>query len=421
MKFSTDMKYILHISIIAAIFFSNPVIAQQKDKLEARPYKPGFYDQDIMKGIEQFETQQKQKPRKPAYKIDVTSIGWYPKSVNEFQTWWKNTPVSQGNTSTCWSYSTTSFFETEVYRQTKQQVKISEMFTTYWEYVEKARRFVTERGNSLFDEGSEGNAVVKIYKTYGAVPLEAYTGMKEGQVYQVHTQMVDELKTYLAGVKEKAAWNEEQVLSTVKSIMNHHMGVPPATVKVNNKMITPQQYVKDVLKLNMDDFVDITSIMGKPYWSQVEYEVPDNWWHDSSYYNVPLNDYMNAVKTAIRKGYTFMIAGDVSEAGFDAWNQIAVVPSFDIPSEYIDESSRMFRFANGTTTDDHGMHLVGYLEKDGKDWYLVKDSGAGSRNCGKESPNFGFYFMHEDYVKLKIMSFLVHKDIVKDLLKKFKA
>ncbi len=203
--------------------------------------------------------------------------------------------------------------------------------------------------------------------------------------------------------------------------MNHYIGEPPLTVKAGGKDLSPKKYLTDVLKLNMDDYIDVTSVMAKPYWEKVEYEVPDNWWHDSSYYNVPLDEYMSIVKSSIRKGYTSMIGGDVSEPGFDPWNQVAVVPSFDIPAEYIDESARMIRFANGSTTDDHGMHLVGYLEKDGKEWFLVKDSGSGSRNCGKESKNFGFYFMHEDYVKLKMMSILIHRDAVKELLKKFKT
>jgi bleomycin hydrolase len=128
---------------------------------------------------------------------------------------------------------------------------------------------------------------------------------------------------------------------------------------------------------------------------------------------------MKIVKSAVRNGSTVLIGGDVSEPGFDAWNQVAMVPSFDIPSEYIDENARLMRFNNGSTTDDHGMHIVGYLEHDGKDWYLVKDSGAGSRNCGKESKNFGFYFMSEDYVKLKMMDIMVHKDVMKDILSKF--
>ncbi|MBL7925039.1 MAG: peptidase C1 [Bacteroidia bacterium] len=412
----------MYLALVGGLMLVN-VQAQtpRRDVLEARPYKPGFFDKDIMKGVEQFEEKQAPQKQKSVFKFDIGKFGWYPKSVDEFTTWWKNQPVSQGNSSTCWSYSTTSYFETEVYRQSKQEVKISEMYTAYWEYVEKARGFVKQRGQSLFDEGSEGNAVVRIYKMYGAVPLEVYSGLLPGQQYHSHEKMVSEMKAYLQSVKSTNAWNEEEVVSTVKSIMNHYMGEPPVKFSVNGREISPKQYLTEVLKLNMDDYIDLTSIMAKPYWSKVEYEVPDNWWHDSTYYNVPLDDYMTVVKQAIRKGYTMMIGGDVSEPGFDPWNQVAVVPTFDIPSEYIDESARMIRFANGSTTDDHGMHLVGYLEKDGKDWFLVKDSGSGSRNCGKESKNFGFYFIHEDYVKLKMMGILVHRDQVKDLLKKFRS
>ncbi len=405
----------------AACLSLNVAVAQNvhHDQLQAREYKPGFYDKDIMKGIEQFESSKKEAQRKPSYKIDVSKIGYYPKSVDEFTTWWKNNPISQGNTGTCWSFSSTSYFETEVYRLTKKQVKISEIYTAYWEYVEKAKRFVTERGNSNFDEGSEGNAVTRIYKTYGAVPLDSYTGLLPGQTYHNHAPMVEEMKAYLQGVKAANAWNEDEVVATIKSIMNHYIGVPPTKVKVDGKEMTPMQYLNDYCKLNMNDYVDITSLGNKPYWKKVEYEVPDNWWHDSSYYNVPLNDYMTIVRNTMRKGYTVLIGGDVSETGFDAWSQVAVVPTYDIPSEYIDDNARIMRFMNGSTTDDHGMHMVGYLEKDGKDWYLIKDSGAGSRNCGRESKNFGYYFMHEDYVKLKIMDIMVHKDMVQDILKKF--
>lgn len=416
------MKKVIAI-YVACMMLSGMAVAQvtpSRDQLEVRPYKAGFLDKDIMKGIEQYEKEKKDSVKKVAYKVDVSKLSWYPHSVNEFTTWWKNTPVSQGNTGTCWSFSTTSYFETEVYRLTKQQVKISEMYTAYWEYVEKARRFVNQRGNSLFDEGSEGNATIRIYKTYGCVPLDSYTGLLPGQTFHAHDKMMTEMRAYLQGIKAANAWNENEVIETIKSILNHYMGVPPQKVNVNGKDVSPRQYLTDELKLNMDDYVDVVSLKVKPYWTRMEYEVPDNWWHDSSYYNVPLDDFMAIVNSGIKKGYTLMIGGDVSEAGFDAWNQIAIVPSFDIPSEFINEDARTFRFVNGSTTDDHGMHLVGYLEKEGKIWYLVKDSGAGSRNCGKESENFGFYFMQEDYLKLKIMDVLIHKDLFKDYQKKFK-
>jgi bleomycin hydrolase len=99
---------------------------------------------------------------------------------------------------------------------------------------------------------------------------------------------------------------------------------------------------------------------------------------------------------------------------------VAFVPTFDIPSEYINDAARQMRFLNGSTTDDHAMHLVGYAVKDGKTWFLIKDSGAGSRNCGESCKSFGYYYMSEDYIKLKMMTITVNKDAVKDILAKMK-
>jgi bleomycin hydrolase len=113
------------------------------------------------------------------------------------------------------------------------------------------------------------------------------------------------------------------------------------------------------------------------------------------------------------------IAGDVSETGFLSTTQAAMVPDFDIPSNFINDDARQFRFTNGTTTDDHGLHLIGWCERNGKDWFLVKDSGAGSRNNNPNAAEFGYYFFHEDYIKLKILYFMIHKDAVKEVLSKF--
>ena len=300
----------------------------------------------------------------------------------------------------------------------KKKIKLSEMYTVYWEYVEKARRFVQERGNSLFDQGSECNAVIREWKKYGIVPLSDYNGLLPGQVYHNHEKMFEEMSAYMKSVKASNSWNEELVISTIKDIMNHHLGTPPAKVTVAGKEYTPQQYLKDVLKINLDDFIDIISLMEKPYGQKVEYVVPDNWWHNADYYNVPLDVYMDIIKKSISKGYTVGIGGDVSEAGFDARDyQAAVVPTFDIPSAYIDENARQMRFSNGSTTDDHGMHIVGYLEKNGTTWYLLKDSGAGSKAGGPElNKNYGYYFFHEDYIKLKLIDIIVHKDMVKSVV-----
>jgi len=123
---------------------------------------------------------------------------------------------------------------------------------------------------------------------------------------------------------------------------------------------------------------------------------------------------MAIIKKALTKGYTVGIGGDVSEAGYDSEKEVAMIPTFDIPSSYINEDSRQFRFSNGSTTDDHGIHVVGIMQNNDGDWYLIKDSGSGAQN----GPNKGYRFYHSDYIKLKIMDLVVHRDIAADLLQK---
>jgi len=412
-------RTILTFAVIVLCSLMVNIFGQNKDKAVFITPKPGFYQNSILR--DDREVKEKTVPEKvnKYLIVDLTSAS-FPNKIDLYKNQqWHNAPLSQGNTSTCWCFSTTSFLESEIYRINKMQVKLSEMYTVYWEFVEKATRFIRERGNSAFEEGSEANAVTRIWRKYGVIPENDYTGLLNGRKYHNHAEMINEMKTYLASIKTTASWDEGTAIATIKSIMNNYIGVPPSEITVNGKKITPQQYLKDVIKINPDDYVDILSYIQQPFFKKVEYEVPDNWWHNTDYYNVPLDIYMSALKSAVRKGFTVSIGGDVSEPGFDRITQCAVVPDFDIPSAFINDDARQFRFSNQTTTDDHGMHLVGYLEKDGQDWYLIKDSSSGSRNNDPDAKEFGYYFFSEDYVKLKMMDFMVHKDAVKDILGKF--
>jgi len=405
------MKSFISLLVILILISTTFIKPQEKNKGVFVGPKSGFYD-EIKKGIDEFKNPEKEK--KKSFKLDFTGIN-YPQSKEEFKYFWHNETVSQGQTGTCWSFSTTSFFESEVYRLTGQQVQLSPIYTAYWEYVEKVKEFVRTRGKSIVEEGSEANAVTRIYKQYGIVPVQQFTGLLPGQKFHDHRDLIKEIQGYLENVKSTNAWDVDEVVKVVKSILNYYLGEPPTEVVVDGKKYTPKEYLTNYLELNPDDYVDVLSYMQQPYWQQVEYEVSDNWWHNKDYYNIPLNDFTSILKNAIKNGYTLAIGGDVSEAGYDSWAKCAIVPTFDIPSEYIDENSRQFRFSNETTTDDHGIHLVGYEELDGKTWFLIKDSGAGSKNTGDK----GYYFYHEDYVKLKIMDFMVHKDMFKDYLNKF--
>jgi bleomycin hydrolase len=411
-----NLSTVLVMTLLLSVTFVNA-----QDKAKFKEYEPGYYQNFILKDVHAIQQKNTETKKDKYFQMDQSGMD-LPNKIADYKkhTYWHNPTTSQGNTGTCWCFSTTSFYESEVHRLFDKDVRLSEMYTVYWEYVEKAKSFVQTRGRSLFDEGSEGNAVTRIYKQYGAVPHSVYDGLKDGRKYFSHAGMMKEMRAYLQNVKATNAWDESVVVTTIKSIMNHYMGEPPTEFNFDGQHFTPKSFLKDYLKLNMDDYAEVLSYLQQPFWQQVEYEVPDNWWHSKDYYNVPLDDYMDILNHAIENGYTTSIGGDVSEAGFSRVTNTALIPDFDIPSAYINDNARQFRFSNKTTTDDHGMHMVGYLkDKKGKMWYLIKDSSSGSRNIGEDSPEFGYYFFSEDYVKLKMMGFTVHKDALKKYLKKF--
>ena len=414
-------RIVVSMGLMVALTFGSQAQNASKGKIITEVKGKGFYTESILKDVTEVEEKLAEKEPFLRFVMDQSGLD-LPNNPSFYKTVWSNPTESQGNAGTCWSFSTTSFYESEVLRQQGKKVEISEIYSAYFEYTEKARRYIDKRGNSEFSEGSEGNALARIMQMYGAVPQEAYSGLIDGRKYHSHAKMVEEMTAFLKSMKSSNAWDVEYGIQTIKAIMNHYIGVPPTEFMVEGENYTPQTYLKEYLKINPDDFVEILSYKQEPYWQQVEYTVPDNWWKNKDYYNVPLNDFMEAVKKAIKSGYSLSIGGDVSESGFSRETNCAMVPDYDIPSAYINEDARQFRFSNETTTDDHGMQLIGYLENYkglGKDWFLIKDSSSGSRNVDSSNPNFGYYFFHEDYIKLKMMGFTVHKDALKDLLKKF--
>jgi len=416
------MRKIMLALMVIVLLPSMDAFSQRKDRSMFKEYESGFYQNFIMKDVRAMPKKEHSKKMEKEFQMDQSGLQ-LPNKVADYKAhdYWHMPTISQGNTYTCWCFSTTSFYESEEHRLFNKDIKLSVMYTVYWEYVEKAKGFVASRGTSKFDEGSEGNAVTRDYKKYGIVPRSVYDGLIDGSKTYSQTAMVNEMKSYLQSVKASNAWNEDEVVSTIKSIMNHYMGMPPTEFDYKGIHYTPKSFLKDFLKLKMDDYVEVLSYLQQPFWQKVEYQVSDNWWHSKDYYNVPLNDFMDILNHAIENGYTLSIGGDVSEAGLSHSTNVGLIPDFDIPSKYIDDNARQFRFSNGSTTDDHSLHLVGYLkDKNGKMWYLIKDTTSGSRNMNPDIPEFGYYFFSEDYVKLKIMEFTVNKDALRKYLSKFK-
>ncbi len=338
-----------------------------------------------------------------------------PAAPDQFQQVPHLPPTPQYYTGTCWSFASTSFLESEVQRIAKKQVKLSEMATVYFEYLAKASRFIQERGDSLFAQGSESNAVTRIWKQHGAWPLEAFPGFTGEDPRHDHLRLFRELEAVLQAVKEKSLWDRQASLSMLGVILDRDLGRPPESFDFEGQTFTPREFMTGVLKISPDDYVQVMSTLSIPFHTKGEFEVPDNWWHDRSYHNVPLDEFYAGLVKAVQNGYSLSIAVDVSEPGKDAENDVLFIPDYDIPPDRIDQIAREYRLSHEVTTDDHGVHLVGHTRHAGHDWFLIKDSGRSSRR-GKHK---GYYFMRDDYVRLKVLAYTVHKEAIGDILSHF--
>lgn len=112
---------------------------------------------------------------------------------------------------------------------------------------------------------------------------------------------------------------------------------------------------------------------------------------------------------AVKAGYSVPIGGDTSEPGYNRYEGIAFVPEIDIPQDLINQESREYRIYNESTGDDHAVHLIGYIQINGVDWFLIKDSSRSAY----QSEHPGYYFYRGDYVKLKMLNAVVPTHLLK--------
>ncbi|MBU8871602.1 MAG: hypothetical protein KOO60_12120 [Gemmatimonadales bacterium] len=347
----------------------------------------------------------------PDLRVDWSDIK-SPSTPGEFDSLWHLPPTPQFYTGTCWAFCSTSFIESEAQRVGGVEVKLSEMWIVYWEYVEKSRSFLRSFGHTPVAQGGQDHGTLEIMRQYGAVTREAYPGVLAADGRYDHTPLVRELKGYLNWVLESGSWAEEQNLAYVRSILDKHMGTPPLDLQYDGKTYTPGDFVEKVLQLDMDDYVACVSRMNEPFHTRVLLDVEDNWRRKEDYLNLPLDEFYQVIKESVQAGYTLSIGGDNSEAGMDGKFDTAIIPEWDIPLKYINQGSREFRIANRTTGDDHGVHIVAFKPLGDRDWFLIKDSNRSSR-LGEHK---GYYFWSGDYIQLKMLSFTVHKDRLKGLL-----
>ncbi|HNW68983.1 MAG TPA: C1 family peptidase [Bacteroidales bacterium] len=340
--------------------------------------------------------------------ISVSAFGQNKEKI-EITKELKTTPVkNQAMSSTCWSFATISFLESELLRMGKGEYDLSEMFYVRKAYPIKAYNFYHFQGKCNFGPGGQAHDITYLFREYGAVPEKVYSGLKKNENHN-QLDLDDALLNIMDQVVKKGtAGSEEKWKFSLDSAMDVHLGKLPQTFNYDGKNYTPQSFGAS-LGIDPDNYVELTSYSHHPFYQQFVLEVPDNWMFEK-YYNLPIDELINIMDNSINKGYTFCWDGDVSDE--ISFSDNGGVATLEKEKKKIEQSDRQKAFEDFSVTDDHLMHITGIAKSDfGGTYYLTKNSWGGKKG------NNGYWFMSENYVRLKTIAILVHKDAIPKELK----
>ena len=350
----------------------------------------------------------------------------------------------QSRSGTCWAYSTLSFFESEILRNTGKTYDLCENFVASKTYMDRAIASVRMHGDISFSQGGSSYDPLYCAINYGLIPEDAMPapGTPQGdslnnfdEFFRCMTPYVEAIATSNAK-KLTPAWKKG-----LQGILDAYLGECPQEFTYEGKKYTPQSFAQS-LGLNWDDYVSISSFTHHPFWKPFVVEVQDNWrWKQS--YNVPLDDMMRIIDNAVNEGYTIMWGGDVSEDGFtrkglgiaydtkkvqsmagsdaDRWLRLSATEKnqkFDslginAPEIVPTQEMRQEAYDNWETTDDHGMHLYGIAkDQNGREYYMVKNS------WGEFGDYKGTWYMTKAFIAYKTMDFMVNKNAIPNDIRK---
>jgi bleomycin hydrolase len=333
-----------------------------------------------------------------------------------------NAVEDQQASGTCWSFASNSFLESEMLRMRKDNINLSEMYQAYYSYLLKLEQYLSTQGKSFFTAGGQFHDVIKVLKRFGAVAQKDYSGQAifQGHYHPPLDSLMHTYAQYLLAQGKKNLSQEDEKMAV--RILNTFLGAPPQQVQHQGKSYTPQNYLREVLGINPDDYIEITSVANQPFYSTFVLDDKYNWTKDL-YHNVPLDDFVTITNEALKKGFSVLWDGDSVEPTFLAEQGKA----FLADSVQVNQMTRQKALDNKSTQIEHVMHIVGIAKEKNnlqnsknrskkndkvKHWYYVKNS------WGEISEFKGFLYMNENYFKMKTVAIVVHKEAIPSAIRK---
>ena len=297
-----------------------------------------------------------------------------------------------------------------------KRVDLSEMYHVRQTYPAKAQNYIMRQGTAQFDQGGLAHDVIETVSTYGLVPQSAYTGLSALELTHNHAELVAVLKAMLdVYVSKPARKLSPKWRTAVEGVLDVYLGETIASFAWHGKQYTPKEFAS-FLQIDPSAYISLTSFTHEPYYRPFILNIPDNF-SNGSFYNLPLDEFVENIDHALQQGYTIVLDCDVSELSFSAKQGVAVLPASDAnpkmavlgpeKEKTVTAQFRQDEFENYNTTDDHLMHITGMTkDQHGVVYYKVKNSWGSDPVRTKYD---GYIYMSRAYLKAKAIAVTMHR------------
>ena len=301
------------------------------------------------------------------------------------------TPVkAQGQSSLCWVYAMLATIETDHLVQ-GDSVNLSPVYLARQILTQQAHRYYLSHGKTRLSLRGMMTMTLKLLEQNGVQPYDYYHKCNNVN-WSVLLRRVKKLAD-AAMARQVGLSSFEQHLN---DLLDKELDYMPRYVHMLGAEYTNEEFGRSVCMKG--EYEALTSFSHHPCGTRFQLEVPDNVMGDT-FLNVPLDTLMAVVDRSLRNGHPVCWEGDISEDGFSFQKGLATL------EEDCDTTQRQREFETFQTTDDHCMALVGLARDNaGRRYYLAKNSWGKGNRFG------GYMYLSEDYVRMKTICIVVHRD-----------
>ena len=159
----------------------------------------------------------------------------------------KENPITsiknQNRSSTCWSFSSLGFLESELLRMGKGEYDLSEMFVVHHTMVDRGQNYVRYHGDSSFSPGGSFYDIMFCLKNYGLVPQEAMPGIMYGDTLPVHNELDAVAGAYTNAIAKGKLTKLSPVWKNgLSAIYDTYLGKCPEKFTYKGKEYTPKTF-----------------------------------------------------------------------------------------------------------------------------------------------------------------------------------